>query len=194
VQPGELFQLIKDKKYNMPKYILGLYDDDEKIVEAAKKIREQGVSITDAVTPFPVHGLDKALGLKESRLHYGGFIFGGLGTMTALGFMTWVFVVNYPLNFDGKPHFTFPAMIPITFEFTVLCSAWGMFLTFLVINRIFPGKIRQTLDPRTTDNLFGLVFKVKKEMNEGEQMQIKSLLNATGAVEVKDCELKKRYY
>ena len=79
----------------------------------------------DVYTPFPIHGLDRAMGLRETSLHTAGFIYAIIGTTTALSFMTWVFTKDWPLNIGGKPHFALPAWIPITFELTVLCSCSG---------------------------------------------------------------------
>ena len=150
------------------------------------------MEVHDVLTPFPVHGMDEALGLKESRLHIGGFFFGITGTTIALSFMTWVFTSNWPINFGGKPHFSFPAFIPITFEFTVLCAAFGMVFSWLVICRMYPGKIREILDPRTTDDMFGVVFKTTKS-NENDIAAMESVLKETGAIEVKRRELARRY-
>lgn len=174
------------------RYILGLYKDDEVCVEAVKKIRAKGIEVHDVLSPFPVHGMDEALGLKESRLHIGGFFFGISGTTIALSFMTWVFTSNWPINFGGKPHFSFPAFIPITFEFTVLCAAFGMVFSWLVICRMYPGKIREILDPRTTDDMFGIVFQYNKRSPE-QLKEIETILNETGAAEIKHRELPRRY-
>lgn len=174
------------------RYILGLYNDDEVCVEAVKKIKAKGHNVHDVLSPFPVHGMDEALGLKESRLHIGGFFFGITGTTIALSFMSWVFTSNWPLNFGGKPHFSFPAFIPITFEFTVLCAAFGMVFSWLVICRMYPGKLRETLDPRTTDDMFGVVFQYNHKSPD-ELKEIENILKETGAVEVKHRELPRRY-
>ena len=93
-----------------------------------------GYKIHDVYTPFPIHGLDHALGLRETSLHTAGFIYGITGTSIALGGMSWVFTSDWPLNIGGKPHFPFPAFIPITFEANrfVFCSGHGnYFLLFM---------------------------------------------------------------
>src|SRR5690606_40690596 len=64
-----------------------------------------GYKMHDVYTPFPVHGLDHAMGMKETDLHIAGFIYGIAGTATALGFMGWIFAGDWPINFGGKPHF-----------------------------------------------------------------------------------------
>lgn len=177
----------------MKRYLLGLFDDEEVLLNAVDKVKSSGVKIFDVVTPFAIHNLDKKLGLRESRLHIGGFFVGATGATIALSFMTWVFTVNYPLVFDGKPNFTFPAMIPITFEFTVLTASLAMFLTFLVLNHLYPGRFRETLDPRLTSHLFGIVFKLTDRTTRQEKDRIENILREAGAIEIKERDLKYHY-
>src|ERR1044072_5476850 len=108
------------------KFVVGSFDDEAVLFAEVKKIRRTGYRIYDIYTPFPIHGLDKALGLKDTGLDTAGFIYGITGTATALGFISWVFTSDWPLNIGGKPHFALPACIPIIFETTVLFSAVGM--------------------------------------------------------------------
>src|SRR5690606_38952873 len=112
------------------KFAVGCFDDEEVLFPAVDKVRNSGYKLHDVYTPFPVHGLDEAMGLKATSLHVVGFIYGLIGTATALGFMSWIFTADWPQNYGGKPHFALPAFIPFTFELTVLFSAVGMVLTF----------------------------------------------------------------
>ncbi len=76
----------------------------------------------DVLTPFPVHGLDPLLGLAESRLHIGGFVYGMLGTLTAFLGMTWIFTRDWPQIYGGKPYWPILSFVPITFELnSTLC-------------------------------------------------------------------------
>lgn len=177
----------------MKNYLLGLFDDEEVLLNAVDKIKANGVKIHDVVTPFAVHNLDQKMGLRESKLHIGGFFVGATGTTIALTFMTWVFTADYPLVFGGKPYFSFPAFIPITFEFTVLSASLSMFLAFLVLNHLYPGRFRETLDPRLTSHLFGMVFKITSHTTQQEKDKISNILREAGAVEVKERSLKYHY-
>ena len=138
--------------------LFGLYDDETDLMAAVKEAGDQHLDIMDVYTPFPVHGLDPLLGLTESRLHIAGFVYGALGTITAFGIMTWVFTRDWPIIFGGKPYFSAPAFIPITFELTVLFAAVGMTLTFYIICGLGPGINNPILDTRITDNKFCLAF------------------------------------
>ncbi|MEO5673879.1 MAG: DUF3341 domain-containing protein [Chitinophagales bacterium] len=177
----------------MKHYMLGLFDDDEVLLNAVDKVQAQGMKIHDCVTPFAVHGLDHKLGLRESKLHIGGFWVGAVACATALGFMSWVFVGNWPITFGGKPHFSLPAFIPITFEFTVLNASLWMTLAFCVLNHIWPGRFRESLDPRTTSHLFGMVFKINEQTSQDEKNKIAQVLTEAGAVEVRERVLERHY-
>jgi len=177
----------------MKHYLLGLFDDEEILLSAVDKVNSNGIRIHDCVTPFAVHGLDHKLGLHESKLHIGGFWVGLAACATALGFMSWVFVGNWPLVFDGKPHFSFPAFIPITFEFTVLNASLWMTLAFLALCHLWPGRYRESLDPRTTSHLFGMVFKITSKTTDEEKNKIIQVLKDAGAVEVKERTMEHHY-
>jgi len=132
-------------------------------------------------TPFAVHGLDHAIGLKETSLHTAGFIYGITGTTIALGGMGWVFTADWPLNIGGKPHFPLPAFIPITFELTVLISAVGMVLTFCYLCQMAPFVKKHHFHPRATDDFFVMVIEATSRTNVND---LQDFLRNAGAVEV----------
>jgi hypothetical protein len=167
------------------KFLVGLWDHEEVYLHAIAQIRAKGIEIYESLTPFPVHGLEDALGYRESRLHTAAFVFGATGTTLALSFMTWCMAFNYPLNIGGKPYWPLPSFIPITFEITVLFAAWGMTLTYYVRNRLWPGRVPRIYDPRTTDDRLALVFDAEK-LTAAQLDEIRSLCTHEGAVEVKD--------
>src|SRR6478735_9744516 len=162
------------------KFAVACYDDEEVLFPAVKKVRKSGYKLHDVYTPFPVHGLDHVMGLKETDLHVAGFIYGLAGTSTALGFMSWIFTGDWPVNFGGKPHFALPAFIPITFELTVLFSAVGMVLTFCYLNQIMPGVKKHVFHPRQSDDLFVAAIELNDHVTEQE---VVDFLKSTGAVE-----------
>lgn len=168
------------------KVLYGLYNDEEDLKSAVKAAKKDHLDIMDVFTPFPVHGLDPILGLKESRLHIMGFIYGAIGASFGFGVMTWVFTSDWPIIFGGKPYWSVPAFIPITFEMTVLFAAWGMTLTFYTICGLWPGVKAKILDNRITDNKFCIAF----DVTEGEGGdQYRTFFNRTGASEVNEKSL-----
>lgn len=162
------------------KFAVGLYKDDDELFPAVRQIRESGYKLHDVYTPFPVHGLDEEIGLKETDLHVAGFIFGLIGTATALGFMSWIFTVDWSIEYGGKPFFALPAFIPITFELTVLFSAVGMVLTYCYLNQLMPGVKKHVFHERQLDDVFVIVLEVTEENAEEEML---NFLGTTGAYE-----------
>ena len=163
------------------KFVVGCFDDENVLFPAVKKVRLAGYKIHDVYTPYPVHGLDHAIGLRETSLHTAGFIYGITGTTIALGGMGWVFTADWPLNIGGKPHFPLPAFIPITFETTVLLSAVGMVLTFCYLCQLAPFVKKHHFHPRATDDLFVMVIECTSKTNIDD---LQNFLSTAGAVEV----------
>jgi hypothetical protein len=140
------------------KFVVASFYDEDVLFPAVTRVRKGGFKIHDVYTPYPVHGLDKAMGLRETSLHTAGFIYGITGTTLALSFMGWVFAKDWPLNIGGKPHFPLPALVPITFEFTVLCAAVGMVLSFCYLCQLSPGIKKHHFSLRATDDTFVMVI------------------------------------
>src|SRR4026209_2570484 len=163
------------------KFIVGNFYDEAVLFPAVKKVRRAGYKIHDVYTPFPIHGLDKAMGLRETSLHTMGFIFGITGTSIAIGGMGYIFAVDWPLNIGGKPHFPLPAFIPITFELTVLLSAVGMVLTFCYLCQLSPFLKKHHFHPRATDDLFVMVIECTAKTNETDVI---NFLRNNNAIEV----------
>jgi len=161
--------------------IFGLYSSEDDLLTAIKKAKGLNLEIMDVLTPFPVHGLDPLLELKESRLHIAGFIYGLLGTLTAFIGMTWIFTKDWPLIFGGKPYFSLPAFIPIIFETTVLFSAIGMTVSFFIVSGMGPGVNNPILDDRITDDKFCIAF----DKEEVSLESVEAFFSNTGAETVK---------
>jgi hypothetical protein len=170
---------------NESKHILyGLFEDEEILIKAVNNARAEGLKIWNCYTPFPVHGLDHAMGIKDTRLHTAGFVFGATGILTALSFMIWVNTSNYPINFGGKPLLSIPSYIPITFELTVLFASVGMVLLYCFINRLAPGMDPDIIDERTTSYMFLMGFEIDETTSSERIAQVKEVLNKNGAVEI----------
>src|SRR5688500_11640211 len=163
------------------KFVVGCFDEEGLLFDAVKKVRKAGYKMHDVYTPFPIHGLDRVMGLRDTSIHTAGFLYAIFGTSTALAFITWVFTKDWPLNIGGKPHFALPAWIPITFEFTVLCSCVGMVLTFCYLCQLAPFVKKHHFHARATDDLFVMVIECSARTNEAE---VSAFLAANGAVEV----------
>jgi hypothetical protein len=162
------------------KFVVGCFDEETTLFDAVKKVRKAGYKMHDVYTPFPIHGLDRAMGLRDTSLHTAGFIYAITGTCTALGFISWIFTQSWPLNIGGKPHFALPAWIPIIFELTVLFSAVGMVLTFCYLCQMAPFVKKHHFHLRATDDLFVMVIEPGTKASDADVI---SFLKAAGAIE-----------
>lgn len=149
-----------DKVYG----VMGEFSDPHDLVRAGRKIREMGYTKIDALSPFPVHGIDDAIGVPPSKLGWIVICIGLCGSATALLLQWWVGAVNYPLVIGGKPFFDFSYSIPITFELTVLFSAFASLLGMLALNglpRLYHPSWNYRLAHRATDDRFILVVEAE---------------------------------
>jgi hypothetical protein len=165
----------------LKKFVVGCFDDEAVLFPAVKRTRSSGYKIYDVFTPMAIHGLDKALGLRETSIHTAGFIYGITGTTTALSGIGWIFNASWPLNFGGKSHFSLPAWIPITFELTVLFSAVGMVMTFCYLCQMAPFVRKHHFHLRSTDDKFVMVIECTDKTNESA---VQAFLQSVGATEI----------
>ena len=163
------------------KFVVGCFDDENILFPAVKKVRKAGYKIHDVYTPFPLHGLDKELGMRDTSLHTVGFIYALTGLTTALGFISWILTKDWVQNYGGKPHFSLAAWIPIMFELTVLLSGVGMTLTFCYLCQLAPFVKKHHFHPRATDDQFVMVIECTANTNVQEA---ENFLVAAGAKEV----------
>ena len=166
------------------KVIHALYNDDDILMDAVKKVKSAHHHIDEVFTPFPVHGLDKAMGLAPTKLAITAFLYGITGLSFAIWMTNYMMIQDWPQDIGGKPNFSWfvnmPAFVPIMFELTVFFAAHLMVITFYMRSRIWPFKSAENPDVRTTDDHF--LMEISIHDNEEE---LTSLLNETGAVEIK---------
>jgi hypothetical protein len=164
----------------MNNYITAYYSDEEDLLKGLKQIISKGLKVNDVLTPFPVHGLDKVIGLRRSRLTRVAFAGGAIGALVGFLFQAWVFTNAYPINFGGKPFFAVPSFIPVTFEIAVLFAAFAMVFGFLIHNKLGPGSKNIIHDERVTDDRFLIVLDIKGEAND-KIKSIETILSDAGA-------------
>ena len=166
-----------------------LYNDDDVLLSAVKVIKEKRYDIEEIYTPFPVHGLDKVMGLEPTRLAIAAFIYGCIGITVATLMMNYIMIVDWPQNIGGKPSFSYlenmPAFVPIMFELTVFHAAHLMVITFYLRSRMWPLKEAENPDPRTTDDHFLIEIITDKPV-----APLKKLLKDSGAVEINEIKNK----
>lgn len=169
------------------KVFYAMYDDDDVLKDGAKKLVSKGVKVSEVFSPFPIHGIDPIIGIKNTRLGIMAFIYGLTGLTLATIGMRYFMIVDWPMNVGGKPNFTYLdnilAFIPISFEFTVLCAAHGMAITYFLRNKTLPGMPAQNPDPRTTDDRFVMELRVS-ENSKFSAEELEKMIKETGIVEL----------
>jgi hypothetical protein len=171
---------------NNGNYIIASFDDEVPLLKAVRKLRESNETILDVLSPFPVHGLDEALSMKRSRIPVAGFIFGILGAVLAFGFQAWVFTVSYPLIIGGKPFFSAPAFIPITFECTILFSGLAMAAVLFIKSGLKPDLKFTAVDEKITDDRF--VILIDAGNNKTTIESVKTMLSGIQIIEIRQHE------
>lgn len=165
-------------------FVLGIYDDEDVLLSGINKVRESGIKIMEVYSPFPVHGIDDALGYKRSRLPRVAFMFGLLGTTLALTMQIWMLGFDWPMIIGGKDFVSLPPFVPVTFELTVLLAALGMVGTFMIISDLKPYKKPRLMDIRITDDKHVMAIDLAK--NDMSIDDIKKIVADAGATEVND--------
>ncbi|MCK5815910.1 MAG: DUF3341 domain-containing protein [Flavobacteriaceae bacterium] len=166
------------------KIIQVMYNDDDILLSAVKATRDANHQIEEVFSPFPVHGLDKAMGLAPTRLAITSFLYGLTGLAFSIWMMKYIMIDDWPQDIGGKPSFSFienmPAFVPIMFELTVFFAAHLMVITFYMRSKLWPFKKAENPDPRTTDDKF-----VMEVILEGDEKEMTSFFEKTGAIEIK---------
>jgi hypothetical protein len=169
--------------------LLAKYDTTAQVLHAAEKVRKAGYTKYDVHSPFPIHGMDAAMGLPDSRVGWIVFFSGLTGVSGALLMMWWMGGVDYPLVVGGKPGFTLPSSVPIMFELMVLLSAFGALFGMLHLNRLprhhHPVFESETFRSATDDKFF---VSIEAEDPKFDVAETKALLEGTHAVSVEIVE------
>jgi len=162
--------------------VLALYDDPDRLLNAAAIAKEHGFTGLDAYTPYAVHGLSEALGVRKSWIPYVTLIMGLTGATLGLTFEIWTQAFDWPLIVGGKPFISLPAFIPVTFECGVLIGG-TMTLAALFLACGLPDYKSPILDRNLTNDRFGLY--VPEYGPDWNHERVFSILKRTGPVDMK---------
>lgn len=166
------------------KLLVGSWERPERALAAARAARAAGLAVHDAYTPFPVHGMDEALGLGPSWLGKACLGFALAGLVGALAFEFWVSVFDWPMNVGGKPFDASPALIPVAFELTVLAAGLGTVATFLAFRGLSPARRPEVAGVGATDDRFALAF----ALGGADDARARAFLAEQGARDVRELE------
>jgi hypothetical protein len=169
--------------------VLAQYENPHAVYQACEAVRDAGYKEWDACTPFPVHGLDKAMGLAPSKLPWIVLSVGLAGSSLALFFESWAMGWAYPMIVGGKPLFSLPAFVPVWYELTVLSSCVTAFLANWILNGLprphHPAFASKAFE-RATDDKFFIMVEASDPKFDLEKT--KALLQSKGATLVEELE------
>lgn len=166
----------------MNRNLMGVFTREADILEVTAVCRRRGYEIVDVYAPYPVHGLDRAMGLRPSRITWACFVLGITGAAAMLWFQVWASAVDWPVNIGGKPLNSLPAFIPVAFETAVLMAGLGTIAVLLVLARLFPWSKPNLAHPRVTDDHF--VLAIRQTDADLDPGMAERLLRQHGAIEV----------
>jgi hypothetical protein len=137
--------------------LIATFAHERDLLDGAERLRQAGFHLRDVHTPYPVHGLDRILGLRPSRLSWVCFMCGAVGVLGMLWFEHWTAATDWPINVGGKPWNSLPADAPVAFEALVLLAGFGTVFALFAASRLFPGRTARMPSRRVTDDRFALV-------------------------------------
>jgi len=168
---------------NRNKMLVGVWEDEDKLIEATSELVHAGVKIHDVYTPYPVHGLDRIINARRSWLSIVAFLCGMTGFALAFWMIYYMYVQDWPVDVGNKPVRFTPSWVPVLFEATVLCTAFGMGFFFFLRNRMIWGIQPELLDDRQTDDRMIITVETGDQVDENQVLKI---MNAHGAVELRE--------
>ena len=160
------------------------FEREEDTLDAVRASRQHGLKVLDVLSPYAVHGLDQALGLRRSRLPWIVFAVGLAGAVLKIVFQVWTSSVNWPINVGGKPFRPWLAFVPVTFEVMVLFAGITGLLVFLIAGRLYPGRRAILPAERTTDDRFAVV--VEQTDAAFDAQAVGALLRGCRAVHIEE--------
>lgn len=168
------------------KFLVATYSDPDNLLAAVHAVREHGFPIYDVYSPYPVHHLDSAMGLRRTRLPWVTFLAGMLALTGAISFQFYGAVLDWSLNVGGKPDNSTLAFVPICFEATVLIGGLSTVAALLLRARLFPGKKERLPAPSLTNDTFAIVLRPRDE--RFDPVLVSRLLKSNGANDVREIE------
>lgn len=168
----------------MPKHFLvATFRFPEDVVKAVRKARNEDFRIYDVYSPYPIHGLDRAMGIRRTRIPLIALLGGLFGLVFAVSLQFYTTVLDWPMNVGGKPDNSALAFVPICFELTVLFSGLVTVLALFVRSRLFPGKQECLIAEGTTDGTFAVVLRKRPSTDIG---RARVLLESCGAYGIEE--------
>jgi hypothetical protein len=167
-------------------YFVSVFDEEQKLLAGIKAVKEKNVKIDEIYTPYPMHEVIEAMGQK-SRFTFIAFVYGFMAVIGVLSFLYYTSVIDWPINYGGKPTSAFPSFIIITLVLTIATITILSLFTFSIRAKIYPGKTYTLPDLRATDDKFVMVFDGENSGSGFDDLD--KMLKECGAEEVYRKEL-----
>jgi hypothetical protein len=167
-------------------FIIGIFDDEEKFLSTIRSLQEQKISIHDVFTPYPVHEVFHLL-KRKSKLPTAAYFFGLFGIVATLGFLYFTSVIDWPIDYGGKPFNSFPSFIVVTIVVTIFTVTILSLALFSARSKLFPGRDNTIFDNRATDDKFIIVVD-NDDPGNSETDSAGNIMKQLGAIEVADKE------
>lgn len=168
-------------------YKIGVFDEEKALVASIKSLQEKKLAIYDVFTPYPIHEVLHLL-KRKSKLPTAGLIYGISGALAVLSFLYYTSVIDWPVDYGGKPFNSFPSFIVVTIVLTIFIVTITSLFTFSVRSRLFPGQEPLIFDTRATDDKFIIVIDTLS-MDSEEAREASRIMSESGAVEVIEKEI-----
>ena len=167
--------------------VLAEFRNPKELLDAAETVNKSGYKKFDTYSPFPIHGMEKAMSLPKSKVGWIVLIHGLIGFFGAIALIYYTIAIDYPINISGKPYVNFPAWVPIIFELTVLLSAFGATFGMFAVNglpRLYHPLFNHNRFKKATDDGFFLCIEASDDIFEDEK--VKKLLQDAGATHIEE--------
>ncbi len=167
--------------------IYGVFDDEHKLMDTVKQVRSKGIEIFDCFTPFPVHHLDTEMGVRRTHLSIAAFLCGVTGFCLGLLLQFYTMIFDWPMIIGGKPsdYHMLPSMVPVVFECTILCTAYGLGILFFARNKMGHAVRPDILDIRQTDDRL-IIACDADQLNNESMSEINSVMKQNGVLEIRE--------
>ncbi len=162
-------------------YIVSVFNEEDSLISAIRMAKKENIKISEIYTPFPIHEAFEATGIK-TRFTFAAFLYGFAAVVSVLAFLQYTAVIDWPINYGGKPTNAFPSFLIVTIVLTILIITLASLFTFSLRAKVFPGKKFLMPDTRSMDDKFVMVF--EKKADEAFNQDLVSMLLENGATEI----------
>jgi hypothetical protein len=170
---------------------IGIFDEEEKFISSIRALQDKNLTIHDVFTPYPIHEVFHLLKVK-SRLPLAAYLFGIFAIVAVLAFLYYTSVMDWPIDYGGKPFNSFPSFVVITVVLTIFTVTILSLGVFSARSKLVPGRENTIFDYRATDDKFVIVIETGKQDSASLNL-IADIMKEHGASEIHDKEFEKIY-